>query len=79
MRTFLSGICLLVTTIVFAQKECANSAYFDLQKSVDPAFATKINTIENFVRSQKVAARVSGQRAGSSEYYHNSCCGACAL
>jgi hypothetical protein len=62
MRTFLSGICLLVTTIVFAQKECANSAYFDLQKSVDPAFATKINGIENFVLSQKTA-KESGQEA----------------
>ncbi|HTM92147.1 MAG TPA: hypothetical protein VL095_07010, partial [Flavisolibacter sp.] len=55
MRTILSGICLFIATIAFAQRECASSAYIDQLKSVDPSFAAKINEIENFVRRQKTA------------------------
>jgi len=62
MRTILSGICLFIATIAFAQRECASSAYIDQLKSVDPSFATKINEIENFVRRQK-SARELGQEA----------------
>jgi hypothetical protein len=62
MRTILSGICLLVTTIAFAQRECASSIYIDQQKSVDPALTNKIIDIENFVRSQQTA-KLSGQEA----------------
>lgn len=53
MRTILSGICLFVTTLAFAQRECASSTYSDQQKSLDPSFAYKINEIESFVRKQK--------------------------
>jgi hypothetical protein len=62
MRTILSGAFLFISIVSFAQRECANSVYTDLQKSVDPSFATKINAIENFVLSQK-AAKESGQEA----------------
>jgi hypothetical protein len=62
MRTILSGICLFIATIAFAQRECASSAYIDQLKSVDHSFATKINEIENFVRRQKTA-RELGQEA----------------
>lgn len=55
MRTILSGICLFIATIAFAQRECASSAYIDQLKSVDPSFSAKINEIENFVRQQKTA------------------------
>lgn len=64
MRTILSGICLFIASIAFAQRECATSAYFDQQKNADPAFSTKINEIENFVRRQKFA-RELGQEAPS--------------
>ena len=60
MRTVLLGICLFITSIVFAQRECASSTYADQQKSADPSFATKINDIENFVQRQK-ASRELGQ------------------
>lgn len=63
MRTLLSGICLLITTIAFAQRECASSAYIDQQKIVDPNFSNKINDIENFVRKQKVTAKENGETA----------------
>jgi len=63
MRTVLSGICLFITSIVFAQRECATSTYIDQQKSADPSFTTRINDIENFVRSQKVGFRELGQVA----------------
>jgi hypothetical protein len=56
MRTvLLLGICLVITSIVFAQRECASSTYIDQQKSADPSFAAKINDIENFVQRQKVS------------------------
>lgn len=64
MRTILLlGICLLIATISFAQRECASSAYIDLQKSIDPTFVNRINDIENFVRKQKIAAKENGQEA----------------
>jgi len=65
MRTVLSGICLLITSIVFAQRECASSAYIEQQKSADPSFANKITDIENFVRRQKVSSKELGQVAPS--------------
>jgi len=61
MRTLLSGICLLVVTSVFAQRECANALYTDQQKSIDPSLSTRINEIENFVRRQKFAAKTDGE------------------
>lgn len=63
MRTLLSGICLLITTIAFAQRECASSAYIDQQKIVDPNFSNKIIDIENFVRKQKITAKENGETA----------------
>ena len=63
MRTVLSGICLLITSIVFAQRECASSTYIEQQKSVDPAFINKLNEIESFVYRQKIAAKETGQEA----------------
>src|SRR5690242_41388 len=63
MRTLLSGICLLIAITTFAQRECASSTYMDQQKSVDPGFTSRINEIENFVHSQKIAAKENGQDA----------------
>jgi hypothetical protein len=63
MRTILSGICLLVATIAFAQRDCANSIYINQQISADPSFANKITDIENFVRGQKIAAKENGAEA----------------
>jgi hypothetical protein len=62
MRTLLSGICLLITTITFAQRQCASSTYIDQQKIADPTFSNRINEIENFVRRQ-IAAKENGQEA----------------
>lgn len=63
MRTLLSGICLLITTIAFAQRECASSAYTDQQKIVDLSFASRINEIEDFVHRQKITAKENGETA----------------
>jgi hypothetical protein len=63
MRTVLSGICLLLATIVFAQRECASSAYIELQKAIDPTFATKTLEFENLIGRQKFTARETGQGA----------------
>ena len=63
MRTLLSGICLFFSSIVFAQRECASSAYIDQQKSIDPAFADRINKIENFLSRQQTSAKENGQEA----------------
>lgn len=62
MRTILSGICLLIATIAFAQRECASSSYTDSQKSSDRNFSEKIKEIEQFVLHQKIA-KTDGQDA----------------
>jgi hypothetical protein len=63
MRTVLSGVCLLLASMAFAQRECASSVYTDLQKAIDPTFAIKTIELENFVRRQKLTTRESGQEA----------------
>ncbi|MGZ3881801.1 MAG: M43 family zinc metalloprotease, partial [Flavisolibacter sp.] len=65
MRTILSGICLLLSSLLFAQKECANSAYIEQQKSLDPSFANKLSQVENFITAQQRLARENGQQAPS--------------
>ena len=62
MRTILSGICLLVATISFAQRQCASSAYIDQLKSADPSFANRITQVENFINRQSTA-KETGQDA----------------
>ncbi len=61
MRTILSGICLFIATIAFAQRECASSTYTDQLKSIDPSFAAKTIEIESFVRKQKLLKLNSGE------------------
>jgi hypothetical protein len=63
MRTILSGVCLLVATISFAQRQCAKSVYTELQKSVDTTFAFKTYQLENIIQSQSFTAREGGQSA----------------
>jgi len=62
MRTILSCVCLLITSIAFAQRECASSAYIDQLKMIDPPFINKINELESFVLRQK-SSRELGQDA----------------
>lgn len=61
MRTLLVGICLIITSHVFAQRECASTQYTDQQKAIDPSFAIKLNDVENFIRNQNFAARTEGE------------------
>lgn len=61
MRTFLAGICILLTSFAFAQKECASSNYIDQQKALDPSFANKIREVEDFIRNQNYTARTLGE------------------
>src|SRR5512138_1115895 len=63
MRTVLSGICLFIASIVFAQRQCASSTYTDQLKLVDPSFARKLNDIENFIYRQKISTRENGEVA----------------
>lgn len=60
MRTFLIGICMLFSSFSFAQR-CASAQYIDQQKLVDPSFAKRINSIENFIRNQKLATKIAGE------------------
>jgi hypothetical protein len=58
MRTLLFGICILIGSSVFAQRACNSSTYVAQQKSIDPNFAARINSIENFIQRQgSVATR----------------------
>jgi hypothetical protein len=63
MRTLLSGICLLITTIVFAQRECASSVYYDQQKIVDHNFSNRVIEVESFLHRQKIMAKENGEIA----------------
>jgi hypothetical protein len=62
MRTLLSCICLLATTLAIAQRECASSEYINQQKLIDPSLVNRINDVEQFVRRQKLA-KTEGQDA----------------
>jgi len=63
MRTVLSGICLFIASIVFAQRQCANTIYIDQQRVIDPSLASKLTDVENFLYRQKNSARENGQVA----------------
>lgn len=63
MRTLLSGICLFIATISWAQRECGSALYTDQQKSIDPSFSDKIAAIEKYILAQKQLARESGEEA----------------
>ena len=56
MRTILLGICISIASTVLAQRECGSSNYLELQKSLDPSFATKIRQLENFTGQQAIAS-----------------------
>lgn len=49
MRTILTGICIALALSVMAQKECGHATYLEQQKSTDPAFAARVNSIEQFI------------------------------
>jgi hypothetical protein len=60
MRTILIGICISISSIAFAQRECASAVYIDQQKSLDPSVAARISEIENFIQHQN-SARTTGE------------------
>jgi hypothetical protein len=64
MRTLLLGICILVTSSLFAQRECATSEYFIQQKSADASLLNKAAAIENFIQNQTLfSAKTEGEGA----------------
>lgn len=50
MRTVFLIICLSISAIVAAQKNCFTDAYLQQQKVLDPALMQRISAIESFVR-----------------------------
>lgn len=60
MRTFLTGICVILTGFAFSQR-CASSEYIDQQKAADPSFVKRINAIESFIGNQKLATKMNGE------------------
>lgn len=52
MRTYLLGICILLSSALFAQRECATSEYLVQQQLTDPALSGKISIIENFISQE---------------------------
>ena len=65
MRTLVLGICILISTFSFAQRECATSSYIEEQKRLHPALARKLNDAELFMQHQKANARLQGGGAAS--------------
>ena len=64
MRTLLSGICLLLSFSLLAQRECASVTYTNQLRSADPVLASRFDQVEQFIRNQPVlAAREQGETA----------------
>jgi hypothetical protein len=59
----LSCICLLLSSILFAQRPCASSTYIDQQKALDPTLNGRLAQVENFLIAQRRSARETGQQA----------------
>jgi hypothetical protein len=59
----LSCICLLLSPILFAQRQCASSTYIDQQEALDPTLNGRLGQVENFLITQRRSARETGQQA----------------
>lgn len=64
MRTFLLGVGIFIASSVTAQRQCASSAYNDIQLAADPAFISRTSSIENFIKQKRtLLARETGEGA----------------
>jgi hypothetical protein len=63
MRTFVLGICISISSIAFAQRDCATQSYMEEQKRSYPSLSDKLEIVENFIRRQKTNVRLQGEGA----------------
>ena len=61
MRTLILGICITISSSVFAQRECATQSYLEEQKLSLPSLSRKLEAIENFIQRQKANTRLQGE------------------
>ncbi|HEX2608563.1 MAG TPA: T9SS type A sorting domain-containing protein [Flavisolibacter sp.] len=52
MRTILLGICIFISSIGLAQRECTSSAYLETQKMVQPDLQARLQHIQAFIDKQ---------------------------
>ncbi len=60
MRTIALGICIFISSIAFAQRDCATQSYIQEQKSTNPRLSNSIADVESFIQRQKLNARITG-------------------
>ena len=65
MRTIALVICILISSIVLAQRECATQSYIDAQKISNPSLSNRLADVENFIQHQKTNARLNGSGAAN--------------
>lgn len=65
MRTLILGICICISSLVFAQRECATQSYMEEQKLSHPSLSDKLEEVENFIQRQKANARLQGEGAAA--------------
>ena len=61
MRTIVFGICLLLTSFIHAQRNCATSSYIEVLKNTQPRLVNKLTEIESFIQRQKANYRLEGE------------------
>ena len=62
MRTILLGICILIASAGWAQRECAGPEYLAQQSSLDPGLPLRMKAIDNFIQQQP-SAKMFGEEA----------------
>ena len=63
MRTIVFGICLLLSTSIYAQRNCGTQSYIEVLRSAQPQLQNKLSNIEAFLQRQKMNFRVDGNFA----------------
>lgn len=64
MRTFVLVICILISSVVLAQRECASQSYLEIQKISNPTLLGRLADVEAFIQHQQ-AARLNGTGAAN--------------
>jgi hypothetical protein len=65
MRTFVLGICIIISFIASAQRECATQSYIEEQRSSHPSLSDRLAAAEAFIQRQKINARLHGEGAAN--------------
>lgn len=65
MKTVVLGICMIISSVALAQRECATTSYVEEQRSSHPSLSDKLKAVESFIQRQKTNARLQGGGAAN--------------